>query len=97
MATEMIRGAEYMFGGERFTFVDVSVRDAEWGMFRHTSGEAHELRLIDAMPVAKPTPFPEPERWHRNEYDSDRIIDDHNAEIDRLMREIQRLEALVQK
>jgi len=111
MATEMIKGAEYMFGSERYTFVDVSMRDAEWGSFRHTCGEAYELRLCDAVPVAKPTPFPEPERWQsygrvvgtpkqrwvENVFEAVAIAGDHNTGIDRLMGEIRRLESLVAK
>lgn len=97
MATEMIKGAEYTFGGERFTFVQLTRDDSAWGEFKHTSGHGYELRLCDVEPVVKPTPFPEPDRWYRNAEDDDRVIDDHNDTVDRLMREIRRLEALVNK
>jgi hypothetical protein len=59
------------------------------------------------------TPFPDPDRWQakdqyvyvsanrdfaaQHEYAAAKITDSHNAEIDRLMGEIRRLEALVQK
>jgi hypothetical protein len=64
-------------------------------------------------PVVKATPFPEPERWAatgekignatvglfgaKTRLEADCIVCQHNAEIDMLMVEIRRLEALVNK
>jgi hypothetical protein len=69
--------------------------------------------LEPVLKLTQPTPFPEPERWQakdqyvnvnstreftaQHEYAAASIVEQHNAEIGRLMGEIRRLEALVQK
>jgi hypothetical protein len=115
MATEMIKGAEYIYRGVRYVFVSKLRRNPGWGKFALASGITIPLEFSVVVPA--PTPFPEPERWAQHEgwvdfvkfsskeskgfcaaseIGSASAVKQHNAEIDRLMREIRRLEALVE-
>jgi hypothetical protein len=120
--SKLIKGAKYTWGGNWFTFIKPHSTCSRYGIFRGESGRIRSIRLdvFETLPAAKPTPFPEPERWEQHpdwihyvkfsakapramgfcaasEIASASAVKQHNAEIDRLMDEIRRLEALVNK